>query len=412
MALPTNTLQNVETYNDAGLALLLNSFVYINKSNKKFKDFDKMSANLGDTVTYDTPPRYTTNPSLVATFQPSTQLKRSLTVDQAENTSYAFSAKQFTFNTRDYMEKFGKSAFEELGTKVESNVALNNISNTYRFFGDGTTAIDSFGQLARAAKLFRNYGAAPGRLCGILEDVAVADIVETGLQQFVPTRNEDIANSWELGSFSKTDWYETNLLPQHDAGTVGNTALTLTVTAFTTDADGGISDITFSGGGTDADAIKQYDLLQFDDGVSGQTNVRYRTYIGHVPCVNPVQVQATADAASAADSVIIPIFPKLYSAAGPNQNITTAIAVGMQVTVAPSHRAGLLYGGDALYLAMPQLPDEVPFPTATTSDAESGASMRTYYGSKFGLNERGVVHDCIWGSDLVPEYSMRILFPL
>ena len=415
MALPTNTLQTVQTYNDSNLAYLLNQFAFVNKANKKFKDFDKIQANLGSTVTFDLPPRYTTNSTLIATFQDSIQRVQSLTVDQAVNTAYAFSAEQFVFNVRDYMEKFGMSAMKEIGSKVEANVAQNAITNTYRFYGDGSTAINSFGQLATAMAFFRNYGAAQGMACGFLEDIAVASIVNSGLSQFVTGRNEEIANSWELGSFTSTDWYQSNLLPVHTAGTVGNTPQTLTVISVTTDPDGGISSILCSGATiSDPDAIKQYDLLQFSDGVSGEIDVRYRTFIGHEPSANPVQIQATADVAGAAvtGNVDIPILPKLYSAAGKNQNITTAISAGMELTALPSHRAGVIYSGNALFLAMPMLPEEIPFPTANKIDSDSGCAIRTYYGSKFGENERGVIHDAVWGSTLVPEYAMRVVFPL
>lgn len=412
MVLPTNSFQQVITYNDSNLALLLNSFVFINKSNKKFKDFDKGPKNLGDTVSFDLPPRYITNSSLVATFQDSEQRVQNLTVDQAENVAYAFSAQEFIFNAREYMTKYGKSAIAELGTKIESNISQNAITHTYRFYGDGVAAINTFGQLASAMAYFRNYGSAAGEACGILEDIAVASIVNSGLTQFVMNRNEEIAQSWQLGKFSNTEWYQSNLLPVHTAGTVGNAATTLVITAVVTDPDGGISAITCSGAGADADAIKQYDLLQFDDGVSGHPNVRYRTFIGHEPSANPVQIRATADAISAADSVTISIFPKLYSVAGRNQNVTETIAVGMELSALPSHRAGLIYAGDPLFLAMPQLPEEVPFPTGNTVDSESGASIRTYYGSKFAENERGMVNDSIWGSTLVDEYSMRVIFPL
>lgn len=84
----------------------------------------------------------------------------------------------------------------------------------------------------------------------------------------------------------------------------------------------------------------------------------------------------------------------------------------MQATVLPSHRCGLVVGGDALYLAMPRLPDEEPFPTAAEPDPLTGVSLRTYYGSLFGQNQRGIVFDATWGSVLVPEYSMRMAFPL
>jgi len=50
-SLPVNTLQNVQTYQKAELAWLLNSFCGISLSNKKFKNFNDFTANLGDTVT-------------------------------------------------------------------------------------------------------------------------------------------------------------------------------------------------------------------------------------------------------------------------------------------------------------------------------------------------------------------------
>ncbi len=84
----------------------------------------------------------------------------------------------------------------------------------------------------------------------------------------------------------------------------------------------------------------------------------------------------------------------------------------MTATVMPSHRRGLIVGGNALYLAMPRLPDEAPFPTVNDADPDTGVSLRIYYGSLFGQNQRGIVHDIIWGSTAVPEYCMAILFPL
>ena len=44
----TNILQQVITYNESGLALLLNSFAFISTSNMKFKSFnDDIPKNLG-----------------------------------------------------------------------------------------------------------------------------------------------------------------------------------------------------------------------------------------------------------------------------------------------------------------------------------------------------------------------------
>ena len=77
MAAPNNVLVQVQTYQKAELAWLLDSYCLIHESNKRFKNFNTSSeapSNLGDTVLYDLPPRYITFNGLVITQQPSNQL--------------------------------------------------------------------------------------------------------------------------------------------------------------------------------------------------------------------------------------------------------------------------------------------------------------------------------------------------
>lgn len=410
-----NVLQDVQTYNDSDLALLVNSYAFLNISNGKFKDFDKIEKQLGDTVGFDLPPRFSTTGSLVVSFQDVEQRVATLQVNQAESVAYNFTSQEFIFNARDYMEKFGKSAMAELGTKVEANVAQVCERETYRFYGDGVTPISSYSQLANALALFRNYGAAKDNCRAVLDDLSFPRVVNSGLNQFALDRNNKEAMSWEIGRFSNCDWYQSNLLPTHIAGSEGINGSTLTVVSTTTDASGAVTSITFSGtnSASDADSVKAYDKFQFSDGVSGYSDLRYLTFIGHEQSQNPVQFRATADAASTGGSqVTVSIYPALQANAGKDQNINTAIVAGMQCTVLPSHRCGLIMAGNPLYMAMPRLPDEAPFPTARSTDPVSGCSLRTYFGSQFGQNSRGMVHDVIWGKKLVDEYSMMVALPL
>lgn len=414
--MPTNILQQVITYNESGLALLLNSFAFITQSNKKYKNFnDDIPKNLGDTVSFDLPPRFTTNNSLVVSFQSAEQRVKQLTVNKEASTAYEFTAQQFIFNVRDYMDKFGRSAVAEIGSKVEADVAVLAETNTFRFYGDGVTPITTFLQLANALAFFRNFGAAKEDSKGFLSDLTFPPIVNSGLNQFVPIRNDRAALSWEIGAFSKCEWYQSNLLKTHTAGTEGNAGATLTVVSVVKDADDAVTQIVFSGttAALDADSIKEFDKFQFSDGVAGKTNLRFRTFIGHEVSQSPVQFRATADAASTAGSqVTVDIYPPLKASAGKNQNINVEITAGMQVTVLPDHRCGLIIAGNPLYLAMPRLPEEVPYPTSTMMDPDSGASIRQYYGSLFGQNQRGMVHDTIWGRALVDEYAMMVALPV
>lgn len=414
--MPTNILTQVITYNESNLALLLNSFAFISTANMKYNRFnDDIPKNLGSTVSFDLPPRFTTTASLVVTFQPAEQRVQNLTVDKQASTAYEFTAQQFIFNVRDYMDKFGKSAVAEIGSQVEADVASLAETNTFRFFGDGVTAISTYLQLANALAFFRNFGAAKDNTKGYLSDLTFPLIVNSGLNQFALDRGNREANSWEIGAFSNCEWYQSNLLKTHVSGTEGTAGTTLTVVSTTLDANGAVTAITFSGtsGASDANSVKAYDKFQFSDGVAGKPNMRFLTFIGHNVSQCPVQFRATADAASTAGSqVTVSIYPPLQVQPTNNQNINNAIVAGMQVTVLPSHRCGLIMAGNPLFLAMPKLPEVVPYPTSSMMDPDSGASLRQYYGSLFGQNQQGMIHDIIWGRTLVDEYALMVALPL
>lgn len=410
-----NVLQQVITYQKSGLAALTNQNCFVSTANKKFKDFENREANLGDTVSFDLPPRFVTQDGLVVSFGPAVQRIQNLTADQSANVSYAFSAQQFIFNAEQYMEQFGMGAIAELGAQIEANIALNCETGPYRFYGNGVTAITTYKQLAVALANMRNFGSPKTLAKGYLSDLCIPDIIDSGLSQFALNRNNETANSWELGKFDRAEWYTSNLLPIHVAGTEGVEGSTLTVVSVTKNADNAITHILFSGtdANNDADSVKAHDRFQFQDAVAGQPNIRFLTFTGHKPSGQPVQFRAVADAASTgAGQVNVEVYPPLKAASGQDQNLTTEIVAGMQCKVLPTHRVGMITAGDPLFMAMPKLPTQSPYATASEIDKETGVSLRMYYGSLFGQNKQGMVHDCLWGSTLVPECSQAIIFPV
>jgi hypothetical protein len=406
----------------------------VSTANTKFKDFDKIQANLGSTVTFDLPPRATTVTGLVASFQPAVQRVQQLVADQANNSSFSVTSQQRIFNLEkgeeDYMRVFGKSFIAELANFVEANIAhnwdssvfsqLTNTQNTfsgpYRFFGDGTTALNSYQQLAQAMMFFRNYGSVSEGAKFYLPDTVIPAIVGSGLNQFVPHRNDEIAQSWEVGDFGSplVNYYQSNLMPIHVSGNSGVAGNTFTVVSTNDPSGQNVTQITVTTNGTSTDpnAVFAGDLLQFKDGVTNQPNMRYLTFIGHAPSANPVQVRVTANAGSTGGTIVLNITPALNWAGGQNQNLNNAIAAGMQLSTLPSHRCGGILGGDAMYLAMPQLPEQSPYDTANEYDPDTGVSLRLTYGSLFGQNQTGMIYDEVHGSVIVPEYSMRVIIPL
>ncbi len=442
MVTPNNTLQNVQTYQKAELGWLQNSFYALDATNKKFQNFQDEIAQLGTAVTFDAQPRYLAKAGLVIDQQPSVQRLYTLAVTQAYNISAGYTDQQFLYNVEDYMDRFGKSAVEEIGSNIEADVLLNFISGVvvldpqnanfgqqqvhsgpFRFYGDGLTAINSYQQLAKGVSYFDEFGAAKFNRRGVIPQLSVPDIVGTGANQFAPRRNDDILRTWLLGNYAGVDceWATSNLLPIHVSGTIGNQTApnnVLTVVSTNDPTGANVTQIVCTEplASTDANAIKAGDLVQFVDGVSGKPNMRFLTFTGHRVCGAPVQAKITADAATVAGTVTITIETiggvGLVWADNANKNLNNAISAGMQLQVMPSHKAGCIDSGDQFYLGMPKLPDESPYQTSIMQDPDSGATIRHYWGSQFGQNNRAYVRDAIWGSFLVPENSMRILFPL
>src|SRR5260221_1462668 len=212
---------------------------------------------------------------------------------------------------------------------------------------------------------FKNYGSVADGMKIYLPDTVIPAIVGSGLNQFVPHRNDEIAMSWEVGDFGTplVHYYQSNLMPIHVSGNTGVLAQTLTVVSTNDSSGQNVIQITVSGASSsDASAVFSGDMFQFADGVTGQPNMRYLTFIGHTTSANPVQFRATANAAANAGGVVtLTITPGLNWAGGANQNLNNPIAAGMQLLTFPSHRCGGILGGEALFMAMPLLPEQAPY---------------------------------------------------
>jgi len=440
---PVNILQNVQLYIKSELAWLDNEYWGISNANKSLEEFNDKPGNLGDVITFDCTPRYISYDGLVITEQPSVQRLQSLICSQAKNVSAAYTDEQFIFNVEQYMDRFGIAAAKEIGAGIEQDILKNIVSGVvgnnpnspefgsaqinsgpFRFYGDGVTPINSYQQLAQSWANFTAFGASTHMKRGVIPVDLVPAIVGTGLNQFAPDRNNDISKAWELGSYAGLDvkWGVSNLLPIHISGFVQNAAAPNNVwTVVSTNDPTGVNVTTITAteptGSTAANAVLAGDLFQFNDGVSGQPNMRFLTFIGHQPTRLPVQFRAIANANTVAGTAIIQVQTinnsiGLVWAQNQNQNLNNAIAAGMQFTGLPSHQAGWMDAGNSFYLAMPRLPNQSPFETVYFKDEKSGASLRHYWGVQFGKDNRSYVRDCTWGSTLIAEDSMRLIFPL
>lgn len=413
-----NILQKVTTWNESNLALLQNYCPYIATANKKYNGFENnIPKNLGDSVAFDSPARVTSVNSLVAQFHAIEQPIHTLTINHPISSSVTVTNLEYIFNDMEkYLRNYAKPSMCEIGSQMEKTIGLLAKTHTYRFYDGVRTPITSSGQIAKALALHHETGNTKADVKGYVDAFStVPSIVNSNLNQFVMERNEKQAMSWELGHMAGCDWYQSNLLATHFAGTEGQAQSVLTVVSVTKNADNAIVSITFSGtdAALDPNSIKAYDKFEFSDNVSGVKNVRYLTEYGTAVSSAPVQFRAEADAASdGSNQVTVSIYPPLKSSSGLNQNISTDIVAGMQALVLPDHRCGLITSGSPLYVAMAKLPEQRPFDTSSMTDPKTGAAIRMTYGSEFGQNKMGFIYDAAWGEELVDRYATMIALKL
>ena len=377
MTSTTNILVQVQEYNKSGLGFLVNQMPIASKmTNARFRNFQDIKGNLGSSTLLELPYRFSSAAGLVAAFQGAVMNQATLTCDQAENVSYGFNAQErlFTVDKNDaesYMDTFGKAALITLANNMEKNLALNFISgvpvNTvvnnetvptgalhtesgpYRFYNAISNGIQSYQQLDQIMENFIAFGAEQNDMKCVLPNISYPAIIGSGLNQFAQNRNNEIANSWDLGRFGTPgcDFYKSNLLPIHTSGNVGNASGTgnqLTVVSTNDPTGQAISQIVFSGAtASDASAIFAGDLAQVVDGVSGKPNVRFMAYIGGANTGLPVQIRVTANAgATGGGQVTVNFTPTLSVNPQPQDantiGINTNIVAGMKFAFLPSHR--------------------------------------------------------------------------
>ena len=432
-----NILQQVQTYQEAGLVYLNNIDPLINWANKNYLNFQNIPTQLGMNVGIALAPKMTTKASLIADFQDVDQRVQQLTCASAVSSSFAFTSEQFVLNQMSYMNEFGMAAVEEIGTEIAYQLGLCATSSMtytgdtpvkydiipdngpYRFYGDGTTPINTMGQLVAALNQFRAIGFKNQKLRCVLPINISDQIVNNSLAQFVTNRNNDLANSWELGTYNYCEFANSNLLPVHIGGTIAqnttaaNRVLTVVSTNNPSGSGNGITEITATEptGSTSLNAIVPGDLFFIKN-----PTTKALTWIGRKQTPLAVQFKSESYSESVGGTVTFSVKTAtgigLVSAPGKYQNMNQALTPGTEIVVVPSHQIGLIMSADPLYLAMPKMPDMRPYDTGNQVDPTTNVSMRMYYGAGLGNNQMGIIYDQIYGGVLIPERCLRLVFPL
>lgn len=361
--------------------------------------------------------------SLTSNFEGIIDRFDEVAVNQQASASLALTDSQVLYETKgpvsvDEAAKAGfngylKPKLREIGQFINNNVIDVARTKTWRYYGSPSTPINTYNQLVKGVNRLRLYGSTGEMAKAFLPMSVIPDIIQNGMSDFATKRNDSDAYNWELSTSYRTDWFECDFMPQQEAGNVGKDGLTLTVVSVATDANGGVTSITFSGAGaSDNDAIKAGDKFTFQDNVSGHPNLRMVQFVGHGTIMHPVQNCVVSNAASDGSGIVtVTLVEPLQGSAGQLQNINHSIVAGMQVKFEGDHTVGFVMQGNPLLVAMADLPSKNPFSSASVRDPDTGVSLRLTYGSAAFTDETGWAYNALYGKGLDGDNVLAYLFP-
>lgn len=426
---PSNVLQSVQTFNESDLSLMHAMLVSGEVFNTQYLEFNKLPKNLGATAKFQKPLKVKSVSSLnvINDFQAINQDYVTLTVDQQEAVPLAMTAEDIVlYDLERYVDHMGMPIVTQLATVVDRNcMAIGEEKPFLVYQGNLDYAatvmtpsnIVDIKELPKIEAQFENFGMTSDKIKCVLPNMTVPNLINTGLNQFVTSRNDDLAQSWMLGSYSHTEYFRSNQLKTHVSGLGGQGGYTFTVT--TVSPDGKTITFTSSGPATETGTFKKYDTLIFDPtGAStGGTPLRYFGSAYSAPSANWVAVNVQADADTIGGSVTVTVSPALVgptiaAATGVRQNINLDIDAPFTARALNSHVCAYQVANNAAWLAMPPLPNTMPYPSSSKVDDVSKLSMRMYYGFIPFENEYGYSWDVIWGRNCDEERISKIALPI
>lgn len=437
-----NTLQLVQGYATIAQHILVNDLCVVKTLDKEYENWDQAEkyGTRGQTFLAKLPTRFTPTLGTLA-FDPNgttgsfAERTMSITADQLANLPYPITnVESALFKTPEIISSNARSAINEMANTFEK-FAIQSVANSgYRFVGSPAALagqMQSVGEVTLGAAQFQSFGCARnGDSYWIMPTTAAARTIQTGLQQFVTKRNEELSLKGEIGYLGGVQdiiFAQNNMLGVHISGTMADDPINLstgyTITSVTPDNivdpdDGkGTNTSTIVLSGVPAGlTVKANDLIDIGQLVLADP-LKFLTFTGYQVSEAPVQGRVLANAVEAANSITFQVSPALIfdgPETNPFRNLNRAIVPGTDtVRFVRSHSQGLLYYGEYGKWVAPTLPDTEPFPSASVRSVDTGVSFRAYHGQAgIGNPVKYFTHDAIYGYGAASEGFARVIYPL
>ena len=437
-----NILVNVEGYlQDHAVHVLQAKWCVTRTLNDRYASYTGLNGTLGPKFLVNLPSRTTTDDNFG--FDASTPTagefsQRSLGVTANKEVQAKFSytdIEHALFDQNDAITQTAMSNLNEIAARTERYYIQQVTSSGYRFFGSPAAIngqMTSVSEVTNAVAKFDSFGCVYGeqKYC-IMPMTKAASTIQTGLQQFVPRRNETLALAGEIGNLGGVPdvvYCNSNLLDVHTSGTIANDAINLntgyTITSITPsntvnpdDANGDNTSVVVLSGVPAGLTILADDMIDIG-ALNSADPIRFLTFgSGYARSENQVQGRVVADAVEAGGSITFTVQPA-YIFDGTNvnayRNLSRAFDLANDtVRVVKSHGVGLLYFGQYGFRVNPKLPNAEPYSSATIKNKETGTSIRAYYGQAgVGGAYKYFVHQCLLGYGAATEGFARIIYGL
>ena len=435
-----NTLVNVEGYlQDNAVHILDNSFCITKTLNPEYEGYDNLQGTLGPKFLVNLPTRTVARKGFGFTANGTdgqfSQRSMSVTADQEGAAEFPYSdIDSALFDKNKGISQAAMSNLTELANQFEGFYADKVSTAGYRFIGSPAVLpgqMQTVQEVTQGDALFESFGCVQGtEKHWIMPMVASAKTVSSGLQEFAPKRNNELALNGEigvLGGVRKTVFCRSNLLPVHTAGTAADNVLNLssgyTITSVTPtnainpdDANGDNTSTIVLSGMTNGETILADDML--DIGVLNAANpLRYLTFSGYHQSETTVQCRVVTGDTVAGGVATILVQPALiFDATNLNayRNLNRDIIAGTDtIRFVKSHRSGCLYFGQYGFRVNPLLPDAEPYPSSSIKNQETGIAIRAFYGrAGVGNPFKYFVHESLYGFGAASEGFARVIYPL
>jgi hypothetical protein len=387
-------------------------------------DFKSLQYATGQTLNYRLEERYLGGEGATATEEARVQLIRPLTIEKQFNTMLSFNPIELTFDrARDqpYLDMMLNPRAKTLANKVEKYIATDNFqSQVYQAVGTPGVTID-FNTITIADAYMTELGipddgnryfAVPPRVAA-----ALANSLST---IFNMTVNRGALLDGFIGHLSGFDFFKTNFLTQHiagsgaasggtpptgyqSAGTITNGPITggntFTITGLIANQ---------TGIGSTPYAFKKGDILTID----ASSNVYMINPLTYQPLSQTAQFVVAADAPSdGSGNATITVNQNVpIVVSGARQNISTAIPNGAQLYMAQTHNRSIAFHNQAVVFAAPPIKELKGGVEAMTTFSDLYKMSLTY---TLGADIRNYIQldrlDTLAGVQINPEFAVLVM---